>query len=96
MVTMTVSVVSGIGSIGASTRVGLAAKHAITVDPPMVSRIEDTVELSPAGIAISRSELQSHLRSARVSEIHAEIKAGTFMTAERVDGTVERLLKLLG
>jgi hypothetical protein len=61
-----------------------------------IGSIEDTVEPSPAGIAISRSEIQSQLRSARVSEIRAEINAGTFMTAERVDGTVERLLKLLG
>jgi hypothetical protein len=33
---------------------------------------------------------------ARISEILAEIKAGTFLTPERLNGTVERLLDILG
>jgi hypothetical protein len=36
------------------------------------------------------------LRIVRIDEIRAEIKAGTFLTPERVDGTVERLLEILG
>jgi hypothetical protein len=36
------------------------------------------------------------LRIARICEIRAEIKAGTFLTPERIDGTIERLLEILG
>jgi hypothetical protein len=91
-----IGTVSGIGSSEASARVGLGTGKAITRQPPTGSPVEDTVELSPAGIALSRADVQSRLRIARISEIRAEIKAGAFLTPERIYGTAERLLEILG
>jgi hypothetical protein len=92
----TINTVSGPGSREPPARVGVGTGKAITVRPPTGSPVEDTLELSPAGIALSRADVQSHVRIARISGIRAEIKAGTFLTPERMDGTVERLLKILG
>jgi hypothetical protein len=91
-----INTVAGIAGCEASVRIGLNTEKAITVKPPTGSPVEDTVELSPAGIALSRADGQSHVGIARTLEIRAEIKAGTFLTPERVDGTVERLLEILG
>jgi hypothetical protein len=91
-----VNTVSGIGSGEASVRVGLNTEKAITAKPPTGSPVQDTVELSPAGLALSRAEVRSCVRRARILDIRAEIKAGAFLTPERVDGTVERLLEILG
>ena len=92
----TIRTVSGVGINEASARVGLSTRNAITGQPPEVSPVEDTVELSPAGLAVSQAMVPSRSRSARIGEIRAEIKAGTFVTAERIDGTVDRLLEILG
>jgi hypothetical protein len=92
----TINAVSGIGSRKVSARVGLSTGKAITGQPPAGSPVEDTVELSPAGIALSRAEVRSCVRRARILDIRAEIKAGTFLTPERMDGTIERLLEILG
>jgi hypothetical protein len=92
----TIKTVSGIGSSEASAWVGLSTEKAITGQPPTGSRVKDTVELSPAGISLSRADVQSRLRIARICEIRAEVKAGAFLTPERMDGTVERLLEILG
>jgi hypothetical protein len=50
----------------------------------------------PGGNGALRADVQSCLRDARIGEIRARIKAGTFLTPQRKDGTVERLLKILG
>jgi hypothetical protein len=92
----TIKAVSGIDSSEASARIGLSTGKAITAQSPTGSSVEDTVELSPVGLALSRADVQSGLRIARVCEIRAAIKAGTFLTPERLDGTVERLLEILG
>jgi hypothetical protein len=91
-----IKAVSGMGSSEASARVGLGTGKAIPVQPPTGSLVEDTVELSPVGLALSRADDQSGLRIARICEIRAAIKAGTFLTPERMDGTFERLLDILG
>jgi len=91
-----INTVSGIGGREASPRVGLASGKVITGQPPMGSPVKDIVELSPAGIALAQADVQSRLRIARICEIRAEIKAGVFLTPERMDGTVERLLEILG
>ncbi len=91
-----INTVSGIGSGEASGRVGLNTEKAITAKPPTGSPVQDTVELSPVGIALSQAEVQSRPTAARISEIRAEIRAGTFLTPERMDGIVERLLEILG
>ena len=92
----TIKTVSAIGSNGVSAPVGLSTGKAITGQPPTGSPVEDTVELSPAGVALSRADVQSRLRRARILDIRAEIKAGMFLTPERMDGIVERLLEILG
>ena len=91
-----INTVSGIASGEALVRSGLGSGKAITVKPPTGSPVQDTVELSPTGIAFSRADVQSRLRIVRIDEIRAEIKAGTFLAPERVDGTVERLLEIFG
>lgn len=91
-----ITTVSGVGSREASPRVGFGTGKTITGQPPRGSPVEDTVELSPAGIALSRAGVQSPPGLARISEIRAAIKAGTFETPERIDGTIERLLEMLG
>ena len=91
-----INTVSAIGSNEVLAPVGLSTEKAISGQPLTGSPVEDTVELSPAGIALSRAEVRSCVRRARISEIRAEIKAGTFLTPERLNGTVERLLDILG
>ena len=57
---------------------------------------EDTVELSWLGRAFASATGQSSLDLARTRAIRADIQAGTFETTERLDGTVEQLLDVLG
>ena len=92
----TINTVPGLGSRGAPGRVGLGTGKAITEQRPTESPVEDTLELSPTSIALSRADVQSYLRTAQICEIRAEIKAGTFLTPERMDGIVERFLEILG
>jgi hypothetical protein len=45
---------------------------------------------------LGSGKVRSCVRRARILDIRAEIKAGTFLTPERMDGIVERLLDILG
>ena len=88
--------VSGLGGGEASARVGSSSGRASTAQPPASFPVEDTVELSAAGLALSQTDVHTCLRFARICSIRAEIKAGTFVTPERIDGTVARLLEVIG
>lgn len=55
----------------------------------------DTVEISSAGLALSRAAESSSLRLARNRAIRAEIQAGTYETPERLTKTVDRLMAAL-
>ena len=55
----------------------------------------DRVEFSREGLALSRAVSDSTLRIIRIAAIRDEIRAGTYETAQRVDGTVDSILKLL-
>ena len=88
--------VSGIGSSEASVQVRKSTEKAITGQPPTGSPVEDMLELSPAGLALSRADVQSPERFTRICELRAEVKAETFLTPERMDGTTEKLLEVLG
>jgi len=57
---------------------------------------EDLVELSRAGMALSCADHDSSFRTAKVAAIRAEIAAGTYETSERLMGTVDRMLDVLG
>ena len=56
----------------------------------------DTVELSRFGRALARAAEQSSLSVARIRAIRAEIEGGTFETPERISGTIDRLVNLIG
>ena len=56
----------------------------------------DTVEFSRRGTSLARAVEKSSLRIARTRAIRAEIVEGTFETRERINGTVERLLDVIG
>ncbi len=98
-----IKTVSETSSSKASDRVGLSTDKANTIQPPTGPPLQDTVELSSAGTALSRLDVQPRMRiaptseiRAQISEIHAEIKARAFLTPERMEGTVEKLLDILG
>ncbi len=58
--------------------------------------VGDTVELSGAGRALTRAVEESSFRIARVRAIRTEIASGIYETAERIEGTVARLLDVVG
>lgn len=92
----TINTVSGLGGREVSVLVGLSTGKVIIGQPPTDSPVEEIVALSPVGTALSRTDVESCLRIARICDIRAEIKAGTFLTPERMDGIVERFLEILG
>ena len=55
----------------------------------------DTAEFSRAAEALARTTMESSFRLARTRAIRAEIENGTFVTPERIHGTVERLLDVI-
>lgn len=66
------------------------------VRPNSDARAEDRVEISDTGYALLRAAEESSLRIARVRAIRVEIDAGIYETPERIEGTVSRLLDILG
>lgn len=56
---------------------------------------EDTVELSQVGMVLARAVEESGFRIARARAVRAAIDTGAYETAERIDGTVKRLLDVL-
>ena len=92
----TIRILSPIGNRGGLPWIQLIIEKAITGQRSTSPSVEDTVKLSPEAIAFSRADLQSSLRNAQINDIRAEIKAGTFLTPERLAGTVESLLEVFG
>ena len=93
-----INTVSGLGGGEASSRAGSSSGsgRASTAQPPASFPVGDTVEVSAAGLALSQTDVHTCLRFAQICRIRAEIKAGTFVTPERIDGTVARLLEVIG
>ena len=58
--------------------------------------IEDTVEISRFSESMQEVVERSSLRIAKTRAIRFEIAAGTYETPERIRGTVERLLDVIG
>ena len=56
----------------------------------------DTAEFSRMGETLARAMMESTLRIARTRAIQAEITNGTFETPARLNGTVDRLLDVIG
>ena len=65
--------------------------------PPPTRQLHDgdTVDVSRRGDAATRAVEKSSLRIARTRAIRAEILAGTYETADRINGTVERMLDVI-
>jgi len=57
--------------------------------------IADQVEFSQEALALSRAVSDSTRRIMRIAAIRDEIRAGTYETTQRVEGAVDRILKLL-
>lgn len=55
----------------------------------------DTAEFSELAEVLGRAAMESSFRLARTRAIRAEIENGTFVTPERIHGTVERLLDVI-
>jgi negative regulator of flagellin synthesis FlgM len=60
------------------------------------SSVTDSVEISRLGRTMSRIMNDSSLRLARINALRAQIADGTFETPERINGTVDRLLDVVG
>jgi hypothetical protein len=54
----------------------------------------DQVEFSEEGLALSLAVSDSTLRIMRIAAVRDEIRAGTYETTQRIEGAVDRLLKL--
>ncbi len=65
---------------------------------PSPSRVvgRDRVEFSQFGASLARKASGSDVRIARALAIRSEIVKGTYETRERIDGTVDRLLDVIG
>lgn len=61
-----------------------------------VGSSSDRVEFSGTGRALAASHDASSYRQARVQAVREEIQAGTYETPERINGTVDRLLDVIG
>jgi hypothetical protein len=55
----------------------------------------DRVDLSDEGLRLSRAALEEDARIARRAQIVADIAAGTYITPDKIDVTVDRLLDVL-
>jgi len=62
---------------------------------PEMQEFFDEVEISDMGALLSRVRDLPDLRLDKIARLRAEIADGTFETAERLDGTVDRLLEEL-
>ena len=56
----------------------------------------DPVEFSRMGRMLAGASDTSSLRLAKIQSIRAEIADGTFETHDRIEGTVDRLVQVLG
>jgi anti-sigma28 factor (negative regulator of flagellin synthesis) len=65
------------------------------IDDPAETK-GDVVEFSPLARRLSALVDGSSLRAAKVNALRAAIQSGAYETRERIDGTVARLLGVLG
>lgn len=85
------------GSYTATQRAGSTASVApldrLRQNDPLVET--DPVEFSRMGRMLAGAADTSSLRQAKIQALRAEIADGTFETQERIDGTVDQLIKVL-
>jgi len=56
----------------------------------------DEVQISAAAQLIDKLSEVPEIRAGRVAELRAQIAAGTYESADKVDGAIERLLDEIG
>jgi len=62
---------------------------------PVAGNVTDTVELSPVGQLAAKIHDASMIRTDLVQHVQSEIKADSYITPEKIDVTVDRLLEEL-
>jgi flagellar biosynthesis anti-sigma factor FlgM len=77
------------------------APHAARLAPPAstarsTSDITDTLEISSQAAAASRLADIPDIRHERVAAIKAQIQAGTYETADKLDGALNAMLDEIG
>ncbi len=90
-------IINSIGGFSPLSYAG-ASQRAVTPgsDSQSAAPIEDTVEFSDFGRALAEATEQSTFRLARVRAVRDEIARGDYETPERLRGTIDRLLDVLG
>ncbi|RJP37032.1 MAG: hypothetical protein C4547_06230 [Phycisphaerales bacterium] len=74
------------------------AVHPASVPPPaapIADRV-DIVEISQEGRARAQSRIPARPEFTRILEIRRAIEEGTYETPERIEGTVDQILRILG
>ena len=59
------------------------------------ARTNDTVEISQVARLLSKVAEIPEVRAEKIASVRAQIEAGTYITPEKIDITVERLLQEL-
>ena len=89
-----------INSVGVFSPLSYSAapKRAVVAESgsQSASPVQDTVEFSSFGRALAEATEQSTFRLARLRAVRNEIERGDYETPERLRGTVDRLLEVIG
>jgi negative regulator of flagellin synthesis FlgM len=64
--------------------------------PPSAAQPVDELALSEGAQLVDRVQQLPEIRADRVAAIRAELAAGTYLTPDRLDAAVERLLDEIG
>ena len=90
-------IIDGVGGFSPLSYLGAPQRAAVSQsDSHPASPAGDTVEFSSFGRALAEATEQSTFRLARLSAIRGEIQRGDYETPERLRGTIDRLLDVMG
>lgn len=95
---------SEISNIGISSTYAASFRNANSASPTQNTPAggsdslgeSDPVEFSRLGRLLAGTQEISSLRLAKIQALRAEIEDGNFETPQRIDGTVDRLIQVLG
>ena len=88
-------IINNIASYSSPPPVAREAPAPVARMPAYRTSDGDTAEFSEAAEVLARAAAESSFRIARTRAIRAEIENGTYITPERIHGTVERLLDVI-
>ena len=88
---------SEIASINGSSAVSVAlpGRAALALAPAESASASDQVELSAVGQILGRLSPNPPIRAEKVAQIRQAIDAGTYMSPDKIDTAVDRLLDVL-